>query len=73
MSNDICTTGGNVAASFTPTHWTDISGASIAVASGVAANPIEIVAMKYRWIRAVFTYTSGGSTTITVSMNAQGA
>jgi len=69
MSNDVCTSN---ALAFTPTNWTDILNASISVASGVAANPIEIANMKYRWIRAVYTRSGGGSTTITVQMNAQG-
>lgn len=69
MSNDVCTQNAN---NFTPTNWTDIASASVAVAAGVAANPIEIANMKYRWIRAVYTRTSGGSTTISVQMNAQG-
>jgi hypothetical protein len=71
MSNDICTFG-NVAASFTPTNWTDIASASVAVASGVAANPIVISQMCFRWIRAVYTRTSGGSTTIAVQINSLG-
>jgi len=71
MSNDVCGYG-NVAANFTPTNWTDIASASVAVASGVAANPIVINQMCFRWIRAVYTRTSGGSTTITVQMNALG-
>lgn len=70
MSNDAPPAGNQ--APFAPTNWTDVSSASISVASGVAANPIEIANMKYRWIRAVYTRTSGGSTTITVQMNAQG-
>jgi hypothetical protein len=70
MSNDQALSANQ--APFVPTNWTDILSASIAVAAGVAANPIELSNMKYRWIRAVYTRTSGGSTTISVQMNAQG-
>lgn len=70
MSNDL-DSNGNMSP-FVPTNWTDIASASIAVASGVAANPIVISQMCFRWIRAVYTRTSGGSSTISVKMNALG-
>ena len=68
MSNDVNSYGA-FQGSFQPTNWTDISGASVSVASGVASNPIVISQMCFRWIRAVYTRSSGGSSTLAVQIN----
>ena len=54
--------------SFTPTNWADIPNATSAVASGVGP-AIVIGNMCFQSIRAVYTRTSGGSTTVSVRMN----
>lgn len=61
----------NLAQNFTPTNWSDIPNATSAIASGVGPM-ITIANMTYRWVRAVYTRTSGGSTTVMVNMNALG-
>jgi len=52
----------------TPTNWVDIPNATSAIASGTGP-AIVIGNMCFKYIRAVYTRTSGGSTTITVNMN----
>lgn len=70
-SNDECGSG-NQPSSFVPTNWSDLSGVSVtATAGGVLLIPKTDVC--YRWIRAVYTSTGAGSTTITVNMMALGA
>lgn len=54
---------------FTPTNWVDIPSATATVTSG-ASVIITITNMCYRWIRVVYTRSSGGSTTIIVNMDA---
>lgn len=54
---------------FAPTNWTDIPNATVAISAGGTAI-ITIAQMTYRWVRAVYTRTSDGSTTVVVSMNA---
>lgn len=68
-SNDINNTSYNN--NFTPTNWSDIPLATSTIASGVG--PIILITnVCYQWIRAVYTRSGGGSTTIIVNMNAQG-
>lgn len=66
MSNDVanCTAQPG---DFVVTNWSDIPGATSAVAAGVGA-PISLANMAFRWIRVVYTRTSGGSTTVNVNM-----
>jgi len=52
---------------FVPTNWVDIPSASAAIAAGAPAL-ITIANMSYRWVRAVYTRTGGGSSTINVNM-----
>lgn len=68
-SNDPCASGGPTANLFVPVNWVDIPSASVAVASG-ASVLITIAQMNYRWIRAVYTRSAGGSSTVNVNMNA---
>lgn len=67
FSNDPCAFG-NLAVDFTPTNWADIPNASVSVSSG-ASVAIVIANMCFRWIRAVYTRSGGGSTTVNVLMN----
>jgi hypothetical protein len=67
VSNDIVSNGGD-RKNFTPTNWSDIPNATSAVSSGVGP-AIVIGNMCFSYIRAVYTRTSGGSTTIIVNMN----
>lgn len=68
-SNDICAFG-NVAADFTPTNWTDIPNQSVALTAATLTGLLTIASMNYRWIRAIYTRTTAGSTTAVVNMNA---
>lgn len=66
-SNDVCSSGNRQ--NFTPTNWSDIPSATSTVASGVG--PMIIIAtMNFSFIRAIYTRTSGGSTTLQLQMNA---
>jgi hypothetical protein len=51
-----------------PTNWSDIPNATSAISSGVGP-AIVIGNMCFKYIRAVYTRTSGGSTTLKVNMN----
>lgn len=55
---------------FTVTNWVDIASASVNVTAGgqVLIPPLTL---SYRWIRVVYTRTSGGSTVVNVNMQAQ--
>lgn len=66
MSNDICNEGYQ-SNQFIVTNWSDIPSATTAVTAGVCA-PITLSQLSYRWMRSVYTSTSGGSTTCTVSL-----
>lgn len=67
-SNDP-TDDGYQAYNFTPTNWVDIPSASAVVTVG-SSGLITIASMSYRWVRAIYTRSSGGSTTINVDMMA---
>lgn len=66
-SNDICPFGSQAYA-FTPTNWGDIPNAAYTTASG-GSGVILVPHMAFRWMRAVYVRNSGGSSTITVTMN----
>jgi len=53
---------------FVPTNWANIPNATSVVAAGVAP-AILIPAMCFSYIRAVYTHSSGGSSTILINMN----
>lgn len=57
---------------FTVTHWVDIPNQSVAIVAGASAL-LSLSDFAYRWLRVVYTSTSGGSTTITVNMDATSA
>lgn len=59
-------------AAFTPTNWNDVPNATSTIASGVGP-AIVIAQMCFAYIRAVYTRSGGGSTTIVVNMNVLGA
>lgn len=66
MSNDVCNEGYQ-SNQFTVTNWTDIPTATASVVAGISP-PIILTQISYRWMRAIYTRTSGGTTTGTVSM-----
>lgn len=68
MSNDLYDTR-YLPQDFTVVNWTDIPSSSVAITSGTTA-VLFLPNMCYRWIRAVWTNTSGGSSNINVQMNA---
>lgn len=57
---------------FVPTNWVDIPNATTTIASGTGP-AILIPTMAFAYVRAVFTRSGGGSTTIIVMMNSLGA
>lgn len=60
---------GYLAQDFTVTNWVDIPNATATVTSG--GNVVITVAQCcYRWMRVVYTRSSGGSSTINVNMDA---
>lgn len=61
---------GNTAANFTPTNWVDIPSASC-TPTVAGSFLITIAQLTYRWVRVVWTRTSGTGT-VTVNMNALG-
>ncbi len=64
---------GAMTADFTPTHWGDITSATVTVTAGVpTAAFIRLPDLCFTWVRAVFTQTTPGTGTVTVLMNAQG-
>lgn len=67
VSNDP-TNSSNLAIDFTPVNWVD-SGVSASITGGASAL-LTIANMNFRWIRAVYTSASGGSSTVGVNMNA---
>lgn len=56
---------------YTPTNFSDITNATSTIASGVGP-AIVLSTMNFQYIRAVYTRTSGGSTTVKVKMSALG-
>lgn len=65
-SNDLV--ANNNRATFVPTNWADIPSATSVIASGVGS-AIVVNSMCFSYIRAVYTRSSGGSTTGTLLMN----
>ena len=71
-SNDVAPiqyTSPNGVGVFTPSNWADIPSATASVTLGGSVI-VTLAQMNYRWVRAVYTRTSGGSSTVVVSMNA---
>lgn len=67
--NNSLVTNGNRATFVPPANaWSDIPGATSAIAAGVGP-AIVIGNMAFSYVRAVFTSTTPGSSTITVNMN----
>lgn len=64
-SNDICTVQYNPSI-FTPTNWTTISTLTFTAASTPLITPV--LELSYRWLRVVFTETTPGTSTVTVTM-----
>lgn len=68
-SNDEPTNGNRQ--TFTPTHWSDIPNATSSISSGVG--PLIVISnVSCQYMRAVYTKSSGGTTTITVIANGVG-
>lgn len=68
-SNDVAQLQYTSPTTFIVTNWTDIPGASATITGGASAL-ITISTMCYRWVRAVYTSASGGSSTVVVNINA---
>lgn len=54
---------------FVVTNWTAIPSQTTSITGGASAL-LTIANSTYRWLRAVYTSASGGSTTVVVNMNA---
>jgi hypothetical protein len=70
-SNDIGPTG-QAAQNFTVTNWVDIPSATVTQTAGNKQALITLATTNYRWMRAVWTQSTGGSGTLTVNMNSNG-
>lgn len=55
---------------FAPTNWVDIPSASVTYTAGTTQGLVTIASMAYRWVRAVSTITTPGSTTVTCNLMA---
>lgn len=66
VSNDLVSN--NSRQNFTPTNWCDIPNATSTISAGVGP-AIVIGNMCFSYIRAVYTRSSGGTTTLKVNMN----
>jgi hypothetical protein len=45
-----------------PTNWTDIADSSQAIAGGPGSVLYDVVACSYRWVRLIYTRSSGSAT-----------
>lgn len=70
-SNDICPVG-QAAQNFVAANWVDIPNASVTQAAATQQALISLTDMSYRWVRAVWTKTTAGTTTVVVNMMAVG-
>lgn len=68
-SNDVAPLQYTSPTTFIVTNWTNIPNATATITGGASAM-ITIPTMCYRWVRAVYTSASGGTTTVTVNMMA---
>lgn len=55
------------ASNFTVVHWANIPSASATITAGASAI-IQISDFSYRWLRVIYTSSSGGSSTVTCNM-----
>lgn len=69
-SNDIAQVGPTP---FAVTNWVDIPSATVTLAAGTTQALITLPQVAYRFIRAVYTSTTPGTTTVIVNMDALGA
>ncbi len=59
MSNDLCTDG-TLPSAFVVANWSDVPNASSSITSGAGA-PIILSTVSARWLRVVYTRSSGGA------------
>lgn len=69
-SNDLYP-GYILASTFVVTNWVDIPNCDAPVVNGESIL-VPMLQMAYRWVRPIFVYGSGGSSTVTCNMNAMG-
>lgn len=68
MSNDICSDSyqpGN----FVPSHWTNVPNGSASITAGASA-VVFLPQISFRWIRAIYTSSVAGTSTIAVNFDA---
>lgn len=68
-SNDLCEVF-YLPSTFTVTNWVDIPNQSATITSGASAL-LTLTTCTYRWLRVVYTSSSGGSTTVNITMFAE--
>lgn len=69
FSNDPCEGQSPTA---TPTHWNDITGASVTLTGTAGSFGILKTDLSYRFIRAVYTHNNGQVGTVTATINGMG-
>lgn len=57
---------------FTAKNWVDIPNQSIAMPAGTTQALLTLSEMSFRWVRAVWTVTTAGTTTVAVNRFGQG-
>lgn len=55
-----------------PTNWTDISSSSQAISGSPGSILYDVTECSYRWVRLVYTRTSGTGATFNAHMNVKG-
>jgi hypothetical protein len=66
-SNDVAALQISSSSTYIVTDWSDIPSASVSITAGGSAL-ITLPNLNYRWIRAVYVSSSGGSSTVVVNM-----
>lgn len=57
---------------FTATNWVDIPNQSVTMTAGTLQGLLTLSEMSFRWVRAVWTKTTSGTGTVTVTRFGQG-
>jgi hypothetical protein len=68
-SNDVCPVGQANSGNFVVTNWSQINTTAQAAGSSVI---VQLSNVSYRWLRAVWTSTTPGTTTVNVNMFGMG-
>lgn len=69
FSNDPCE---GQSPTSTPTHWNDITGATVTLTGTAGSFGILKTDLSYRYIRAVYTHNNGSAGTVTATIQGMG-